>query len=236
MPKDNEGVLDLSKKCSATASELLSELKKLQLDPGDGLRRAIGKSLRGMRRKTFLEQTKGKLENYQKILNTRILTKLDASTVQQNDKFAALDQGVRDLALALDEGRIKVEQLLDSQTVTIQQHIDRRFDEQALGEAEKRVQKQFKTSLFFPEIYARQDDIASSHEATCHWILDPPRDTSNVDEADEDPSGTRGSKAPAWSSFVEWLDQGEEIYWCVLECFLSAYTILAGCCTLHIGV
>jgi len=165
----------VSKKCSTTATALLSELEKLQLKPGTGLVQAFKKTTRAVRRKTIIAEIEKKLEMYQSILNTRILSKLDAHAIQQIEQSRKLDQSVRDLAMALSQGRNTVAQLLDDQAVVIQEHIDRRFDDQAYEEAMQRAQQQFKDSLFFPDIFARQDDIPKSHEGTCHWIFDSPQ-------------------------------------------------------------
>ena len=35
----------------------------------------------------------------------------------------------------------------------------------------RRVQEQFKDSLFFPEIHARQEQISEAHRGTCRWIF-----------------------------------------------------------------
>ena len=211
MSSESKDVIDVSKKCSATAAELLSELEKVKLDLKGGLRQAIGKSVRAIRKKKFLTETEKKLEKYQSILNTRILSKLDAHAIRQTEQFDMLDQSVKVLADALSQGRNTVTQLLASQTTAISEHVDRRMSNQAHAEALQRAQQHFKDSLFFPEIFARQDDISTSHEGTCRWIFGTPGGDS--DSHSEGESVAEDIRAQPWSSFVEWLEKGEDVYW-----------------------
>lgn len=226
-------MVDVSIKCSRTATELLTELKKLQLKPGGGLRQAIGKTVRSLQRKKFLEETQAKLERYQSILNTRILTKLDAHTVKQDSRFSDLDQSTRDLAIALSKGLNTVQGLLAEHTVAIQTHVDYRISDLKKKEAKQRALQVFKDSLFFPEIFARQENIAKSHEGTCHWIFGTPRSGSESSSASDPDNDTVDSDATidtngqpyvgdghddarpqAWSNFKDWLlEDSSNPYW-----------------------
>ena len=131
--------------------------------------------MRTVRKKVFLAETQERLEKYQNILDTRILASLDAQSILQNVQLKTIDQSVKDLALALSQGHNTVVQLLSEQTVALREHIDRRFDDQAQRDAIEKAKQQFKDSLFFPEIFERQDNITRSHEGTCRWIFGPPK-------------------------------------------------------------
>lgn len=211
MSQEAKDVIEVSKECSVTATALLSELQELQLKPGSSLSQALKKTTRAVRRKSIIIETEKKLERYQSILNTRVLSKLDAHAIQQIEQFETLDQSIRSLATALSQGCNTVAQLLTDQTVIIQEHIDRRFDDQAYVETIQRAQQQFKDSLFFPEIFARQDDIAKSHEGTCRWIFDSPQAISSHDSTGG--KGTRGTTSHPWSNFTEWLRKDDDTYW-----------------------
>ena len=157
---------------------------------------------------------------YREILNTRILSKLDYHALQQNESLDKLDQKVQDLVVALTEGRNTYEQLLATHITVINEHIDRRFDNNAHEEAKLRSWQQFKDSLFFPEINARQDDIVMSHEGTCRWIFGPTHAGDETDSMGEssDASSETGDveeiRAQPWSSFKDWLEgDGNEPYW-----------------------
>jgi len=211
MSEEAKDVIKVSKECSSTATALLGELQELQLKPGSSLLQILKKSTRALRRKTIIAETEKKLEKYQNILNTRILSKLDAQAIQQIEKSRTIDQSVRDLAIALRQGRNTVTQLFADQTVVIQEHIDRRFDDQAYKGAMQRAQQQFKDSLFYPEIFARQDDIPKSHEGTCHWIFDSPQAVASNETMGGDL--TENAKLQPWSNFTEWLENDQGTYW-----------------------
>lgn len=200
--------------------------------------------MRTIRRKKFLAESQERLEKYQNILDTRILAKLDAQSILQNVQLNTVDQNVKDLALALSQGRHTVVQLLSEQTVALREHIDRRFDDQAQRDAIENAKKQLKESLFFPEIFARQDNITRSHEGTCRWIFgrrtvgpgpysdDSDSASSSYGEADggEDDGqsvesdcpyrsssegSTENSTTRPWPDFGQWLVQGGDVYWYV---------------------
>ena len=214
LSEETKDVAEVSKKCSAVAKELLGELRKLQAEPGDGLLQAIKKGTRAVRRKGAIKEIEKKLGKYQEVLNTRILSKLDAHAVQQTANFETLDQNVKDLAVQLSQGHHAIAQSLNNQTVALQTQLDRRFDQQGHLQTTERVKQQFKDSLFFPEMFARQDDIPKSHEGTCHWIFGPTRVSPSDSSNDEDPD--RGAPALPWDSFTTWLGNDEDIYWWVI--------------------
>ena len=141
MTGESKAVIEMSKKCSETAAELRSELSKLRLNPGDGLRQTLRKSFHAMQRGKFITETQEKLERYQKVLNSRILSKLDVHAIQRSGELENLDQSVKDLVFKLSQGFNTVEQLLAHQTHEVRQHIDRRIKEQAHTEALQRAEQ-----------------------------------------------------------------------------------------------
>ncbi|KAL9035737.1 MAG: hypothetical protein Q9180_004696, partial [Flavoplaca navasiana] len=241
--KHSDDVVDVSKKCSETATEILTELNKLQRDPKGGFRDSVAKGLRSWRKKQFLTETQAKLDSYREILNTRILSKLDYHALQQSESYNKLDQKVQDLAVALSEGRNTYEQVLAAHATDIKAHIDRRFSQKAHEEAKLRYQQRFKESLFYPEINARRDDIVRSHEGTCRWIFGPaqasnetePKGTgSDTVPENNDPIQADNESAPVgidfdafyedsnvefirdqpWSNFKNWLEgDSNDPYW-----------------------
>ena len=193
--QDYTDIKDVSEKCSKTAEDLLAELAKARLDLGGGRRQAIVKGIRALRRKKFVADSQEKLETYQRVLDTRILVRLNAQSIQQAKNFHDLDQNVKDLATALYQGRITVEQLLAFQSLEIREHVDRRLDEYAKIDQELKTQAEFKQSLFFSEIYSRQESIHTAHEGTCRWIF-----------AD---SGRNGEvQSHPWPSLAAWFEHG----------------------------
>ncbi|KAL9630955.1 MAG: hypothetical protein Q9204_004464 [Flavoplaca sp. TL-2023a] len=218
--KHSSDIVEVSKKCSETATEILTELNKLQQDPKGGFRDSVAKGLRSLFKKQFLTETQAKLDSYREMLNTRILSKLDYHALQQSESYDKLDQKVQDLAIALSEGRNTYEQVLATHTTDIKAHIDRRFNDKADEEGKLRYWQQFKDSLFYTDINARQDNIAISHEGTYSWIFgsiqagnksesvginsDTFSEDSNVEEIRDQP----------WSNFQDWLEgDSKHPYW-----------------------
>lgn len=159
-----------------------------------------------MRKKRFLAETQAKLDSYREILNTRILSKLDYHALQQSESYNKLDQKVQDLAVALSEGRVMYEHVLATHTLDIKAHIDRRYNEKADEEAKLKHRQQFKKSLFYDEINARQDNIAISHEGTCRWIFGP---TQAGNESVSD--GTGSDTASEYSDPIRADDESESV-------------------------
>ena len=157
---------------------------------------------------------------YREVLNTRILSKLDYHALQQIESYSKLDQKVQDLAIALSEGRNTYGQLLATHTTVINEHIDRRFDDKAHEEAKLRGWQQFKDSLSFTEIHARQDDIVMSHRGTCRWIFGPNQARNETEPMGESSNASlrhtsaRKIRTQPWSSFKDWLEgYGNDPYW-----------------------
>lgn len=162
----------------------------MRVEPGGGRRQAIVKGIRALRRKKFVADSQEKLETYQRVLDTRILVGLNSHSIQQVEDFQSLDQSVKHLATALDQGHNTVTKLLADQTLGLREHIDRRLEDQACIDQEIKAQVQFKNSLFFPKIFSRQDGIHVAHEGTCRWIFE-----------------ASGWSQP-WPSLVDWLEHG----------------------------
>ena len=193
--QDYTDIKDVSEKCSKTAEDLLEELAKTRLELGGGRREAIKKGFRVSRRRKFVADNQEKLETYRRVLDTRILVRLNAQSIQQAKNFHDLDQNVKDLATALYQGWNTVEQLLAFQSLEIRDLVDRRLDEYAQIDQDLKTQAQFKQSLFFSEIYSRQESIHTAHEGTCQWIF---ADSGRDAEVQSHP----------WPSFAAWFEHG----------------------------
>ena len=164
-------VIELSEKCSKTAADLLSEISKLKQRPGEGFRGTITKTVQALRKKTYMAETEKKLKAYEVILNIRILSQLDHRVLLQHERFDKLDTAVKDLVVALENGRNTYAELIADQTRSITAHFDRLQDTSSQQEASRRLRDEFVDSLFFPEMFARFDNIATSHDGTCQWFF-----------------------------------------------------------------
>lgn len=111
LSRDDQEVLDLSQKCSELGKELVSELDKLRLEKGR-FRQAIRKSVLAYRRKAAVKEKQDLLDKYQRMLDTRILWRLDARSLRETQDVQCLDQSVQQLVHQLEQGNNTVAQLL----------------------------------------------------------------------------------------------------------------------------
>ena len=69
----DQALLDLAEKCSITARELSGELQKLKINEPFNKRQVIKKSAKILWKKTSIEEIQTRLDEYRKILDSRIL-------------------------------------------------------------------------------------------------------------------------------------------------------------------
>ncbi|KAL8828970.1 MAG: hypothetical protein Q9170_006370 [Blastenia crenularia] len=218
--RDSEDITQQLLETTRYLEESLSILPVTTRDLKGGFRQSVGKSIRALRKQKSLAEIQNKLDRYREVLNTRILSKLDFHALQHIENYNKLDQRVRDLAVALSEGRDTYEQLLAAQTTLIKEHIDRHFNDKAHQEASLKTQQRFKDSLFCHEIFARQDDVARSHEGTCCWIFGPAQAWTEQQSVATGPNvriqhkTVEEIRAQPWSNFKDWLEgESNDPYW-----------------------
>ena len=73
---DENELKDLAIKCSETSQELIAELHSLQIQGPHRKRQALTRSLKVILKKDAIEDIQKKLDQYQKILDTRVLVNL----------------------------------------------------------------------------------------------------------------------------------------------------------------
>ncbi|KAI4225318.1 MAG: hypothetical protein LQ349_007087 [Xanthoria aureola] len=191
-------IVILSRSCCAIATELHAEFKKLQLGKG-GYGQVILKAVQSRRKARWLRETHAKLNVHIRTLDTLILITLDTRSLRHSYNLDTLDRDVRDLALRIERGVNTTARLLVNQTSQILDHFDQKFDVQEREAKIDQARQLFLTSLFFPDIEARKDEVKQSFEGTCSWVFDPPMDTKN--------------NAPKWHNFRQWLEIGQAVYW-----------------------
>ena len=69
----DQALLDLAEKCSTTAKELLGEVQKLKINGPPSKRKVIRKSAKSLWKKSSIERIQTRLDEYRKILDSRIL-------------------------------------------------------------------------------------------------------------------------------------------------------------------
>ncbi len=189
--QDDQEVLELCQKCSDLGKELLREFDKLKLEKGR-LRQAILKSVRAYRQKAAIKEKQDLLNKYQRVLDTRVLGRLDARSLKETQDIRCLDQSVQQLVHELEQGNSTVAQLLSNH-----KEILYRIEGKLESNQRTTANQQLLDSLFFPEIDSREDQIQDAFDGTCRWILD---------------STTDNSRKP-WSNFRKWLENESGVYW-----------------------
>ncbi len=119
--------------------------------------------------------------------------------VQQEKSFRDLDRNVQIIISSLADGKKNFDNLSDlinAENASIKDIVVQGFNGQTKLFVDRERCKAFLDSLYFPEILARQETIADAHKETFEWIFD-----------------ASGTKVFPWNSFVDWLEEGEGIYW-----------------------
>ena len=119
--------------------------------------------------------------------------------VQQEKSFRNLDRNVQIIISSLADGKKdfnNLSTLINAENTSIKETVVQGFNGQTNSFLDRERCKAFIDSLYFPEILSRQERIADAHKQTFKWIFDGP-----------------GNKVLSWDSFVDWLEQGEGIYW-----------------------
>lgn len=188
----------MSRRCCTIARELHAEIKKLKLDNG-GYRRTLSEAVQSIRKSRWLKETQAKLDSYTRTLDTLILIRLNTRSLRHSHDLDTLDRNVRDLALRIEQGVNTTARLLANQTFQILDHFNQGFDERERETKIEQARQLLITSLFFPDIEAREDEVVEAFEGTCRWVFDPPMD--------------KKKNAPKWHNFRQWLEAGKAVYW-----------------------
>ena len=71
-----DDLLDLGSKCSQTAQELIAEVRELSVNQPHRKRQIIGKTIKAIWKRSAIEDIQKRLEDYRKLLDSRILVDL----------------------------------------------------------------------------------------------------------------------------------------------------------------
>lgn len=203
--RDQDELLRLGEKCSAIAEDLLKELQKVKYSGPRRKREVLGKTIKAIWKKSAIEDIQKRLDDCREILNHRVLIDLrkrfDLSSIQQNEGFQSLDLKVRMIITNLEQGPKTFEELkalIQNETHSVKEHVTNQLQQHQRDLAHKEYCQRFLDSLWFPEIYRRQETISEAHEKTFQWIYE----LHKFDEANH-----------PWDNFVHWLESGQNTYW-----------------------
>lgn len=134
----------------------------------------------------------------------------DLTSLQQRQDFQAVDLKVQTLISSLAQGpksfeelralirdeHEKTQKLIKDEHVQTREHVTKSFQERDHIQEGKEFRTQFHRSLWFDELYSREESIRYAHPQTFKWILD--KSAKNMGP---------------WDNFVEWLEFGQGTYW-----------------------
>lgn len=120
-------------------------------------------------------------------------------SLQQSRKHQELDEKVQILISRLSQSPENFEEVKNTilnESEKIRESIDSHFhkNEKRLAEEECRIQ--LLESLWFAEIFSREETIARAHRETFGWIYDK-----------------SGKRVRPWDNFNSWLENGRRTYW-----------------------
>lgn len=123
------------------------------------------------------------------------------SALQQNDRFQDLDSKVQTIIKELAQSPQSfngLKSLIQIQSRLIKGHITNELQQQQGDLTYESYRQGLLKSLWFPEVYKRQETVGEAHQKTFQWIFEP----NGFDKS-----------AHRWHSFVQWLEKGNGIYW-----------------------
>ena len=91
----DQALLDLAEKCSTLATELFGELQKLKINGPPKKRQVIRKSAKSLWKKSSIERLQTRLDEYRKILDSRILIGIRSVTSLFTSRTYATDPEYR---------------------------------------------------------------------------------------------------------------------------------------------
>ena len=109
-----------------------------------------------------IEQKRKELGEYQRVLDTRILTRLDLRALQTSEDLRSVQDRLTDLQLSIGQSRTAVTQSVDK-----------------LGQSV--VSRDFMDSLYYEGIFLRQEQILDAHRTTFEWVFAGPPEDSTKD-------------------------------------------------------
>ncbi|EXJ89467.1 hypothetical protein A1O3_02534 [Capronia epimyces CBS 606.96] len=216
---------ELTKTCEGVADELQKVLKSLQIGPAATRTGALihAVKIKMKRRWRRLEELKFKLDQYAKVLDSKILVHLGQNmgtlSAQQTNVVDKLDELQKKLLQELVKGNTCVKGLVTamnemkqvnetaenqnkSEHVATRQLIDSKVDHLVQRQAERAELDNLLKSLHFPEIDQRQDSIEDAHAQTFEWIF---KDSVQLNKPWLD---------KPWSSFLDWArNDDDQLYW-----------------------
>ena len=200
-PQDKK-LSEIAKDCSAIAAELTTKLQTLKAPNAHRKRDRIKVGYKAFREKSHMQELQRRLESYRTALDTQILLGLRQQlglVSNMGHATQALSQQVQTMINKLSQGSIAFDELANAirnEHAETREHITEQLRQYEKTQDHREYRKRFLDSLWFDELWSREERIVDAHRKTFEWIFDG-----------------SGKGIGRWDNFVEWLEHGKGIYW-----------------------
>lgn len=126
--------------------------------------------------------------------------------LKNDDRFEFLGQQSKTVIACLVDGQTSFSALVAYESQKTRQHVTAQVDRMEKIRIDDRFYEQVTQSLFYPEIFARQEQVDNTFdglENTYQWIFDEPEAHQSTDSKER----------PHWHDFAQWLREGQGVYW-----------------------
>ncbi|KAG8533564.1 uncharacterized protein KY384_001304 [Bacidia gigantensis] len=216
LSKEEKEMRQIALKCEDCSGKLRQEVSKLRPKTRKSSLKTAKKFIRASWKRREILRMQEKLESWKSLLESSLLNRLnirlDAEAVLARQDFTQLSADLQRIIISLARGETSLAALISVEHEQTRQHSDLRFDHLEQHQVDDRHFQEIRDSLFYPEIFARQEQVEREFdgiEDSYQWIFD---DTSQLPRPSPDTSETI-QRQPTWDSLVGWLKHGKHVYW-----------------------
>ena len=141
--------------------------------------------------------------------------RFDIESLKASDGFAKLDKALQDIIRSLAISQNSQATLVQQGSERTLRHLSESFARLETLQKEERFYRDIKDSLFYPDIFSREEQIVHEFdgmEDSYEWIFGDPSDP--LDKTWQDYENYEVSrKNPRWDNFSGWLETGNTVYW-----------------------
>ena len=138
--------------------------------------------------------------------------RFDIEGLKASDGFANLDTALQDIIGSITRSQTTQTTLVQQSSERTIKHISENFARSESSHMEERFYRDIKDSLFYPDIFSREEHIVHEFdgmEDSYQWIFEDP--SKAPDEPWQDSKVSRNNLR--WDNFSGWLETGNTVYW-----------------------
>lgn len=227
---NNDQLLRVADKCVKAAEDLQNEIRKLT--PSDSSSRTA-KALRSLLsagkrtwRHNRIEQLNKSLDECRATMQTAVLLHMyesgEADRAMWLDEFSKLDSRLQSFIYAVSKQDLQMSQLL-AESRSLHQEARAVIHQEVINlrnaQISDRQLDQLRSSLRFPEMNQRYNELRAAHERSFKWLLGDSKaihqsDSENIN-LEEEPYDIRRLRNVTFGDFKQWLtsEADSKLYW-----------------------